>query len=74
MPTRYSDPHFRLVFVTAVALTALCGALVGVAAFSWADPLTSAQDAALTAATSLFTAGVGVVLGLLGGRQVGKLT
>lgn len=60
-------PFFKLVFLTIVVITVLCGAADIAMAGVWSDP-TSMQQSAFEAAGFAWKAGIGAILGLIGGK------
>ena len=63
------SPTFKLVFLTLVGLTVLCGVATIALAF-WVDPARASLGTAFEAMSSGWKLGLGAVFGLLGGKAV----
>jgi len=59
--------HFKLVFLSVFGLVILCGVGSAVLAGIWTEP-TNAQGTAMASCDFAWKAGVGTLLGLLGGK------
>jgi hypothetical protein len=63
------NPHFRLIFITVVALTVLCGIGDILVAWDWTSP-NGNQQSVFETLGFVWKAGVGAIFGLLGGKVV----
>lgn len=63
-----SDPTYKLVLITVIAITAVCGIADIILASMWPDP-TQLQQQAFAAVDVGWKGGLGAILGLLGGKQ-----
>ena len=63
----YLKPAFKLVFLSVLAITVLCGIAQLILAGIWPQP-TANQQAAFEAMGFAWKAGLGAILGLLGGK------
>jgi|GEM_PF-1180594 len=64
---KFISPTFKLVFLSVLGLTILAGAAEVIMAAYWTAP-TSNQQSAFEAASFVWKAGVGAILGLVGGK------
>jgi hypothetical protein len=61
---------FRIVFFTTVALTMVCGAAAASIVVLGHDPAPPMMTELYNTALKLFTAGVGAIIGLVGGSKL----
>jgi hypothetical protein len=61
--------HFKLVFLSILAITLLSGAVQTLLAFSWPDP-TKAQQEVFEAMGFAWKLCLGAIVGLLGGKAI----
>jgi hypothetical protein len=61
---------FLIIFFTTVALTVLCGSVAVSIVFLGHDPAPPMMTELYNTALKLFTAGVGAIIGLVGGSKL----
>jgi hypothetical protein len=68
---RTGGPGFKLALIATVIITVLCGIAVVVMALMFPDQANTIQIKAFNTMSDVFSAGIGALLGLIGGKATG---